>query len=298
VLELSRIVRFSIPLAALRPDGPERPVRPPPDDPLGGRHNTFAGWPSVPGVGLFCEWQVICRGEADERTGYLLGIGEIDAAVREDVIDPLAAALRRDPDAAPATLLVRFAGVLDRRLGGRLHALRWRLTPFHAVTLETDRMDRFEIRQHFDFAAAHHLRSPELDEAENRRVFGKCTNAHGHNYRVEVSVLVPLPDGGEPPVLTLPALERLVDEHLVDRLDHTDLNGQDDVFGRRLPSVENIARAAHGLLAAAVADAGGELRQGTGGGAEKTSCTYPAPASPAGTGAAAGAAAASICATA
>ncbi len=278
MLELSRIVRFSIPLAALRGDGPDPAVLPGPEDPRGGRHNTFAGWPSVPGVGLFCEWQVICRGEADERTGYLLGIGEIDAAVREGAIEPLAAALRRDPDAAPARLLAEAARVLDDRLDGRLHAVRWRLTPFHAVTLETDRMDRFEIRQQFDFAAAHHLRSPELDDAENRRIFGKCTNAHGHNYRVEVAVLVPMPEGAEPPVLTLPALEQLVDEHLVDRLDHTDLNRQDDVFGRRLPSVENIARAAHGLLAGAVAAAGAELRQVTVWETEKTCCTYPAPA--------------------
>lgn len=276
MLELSRIVRFSIPLDALRPSDPPAATLPVEGDPRGGRWNTFAGWPSLPGVGLFCEWEIRCRGEADPRTGYLVGIGEIDVAVREHAIEWLAGALRRDPAAAPAVLLAEIAPVLDEHLAGRLHAISWRLTPFHRVALEMSRMDRFEIRQQFDFAAAHHLWSPELDEAANRRIFGKCTNAHGHNYRLEVAVSVPMPAAGEPAALTLPDLERLVDAHVVERLDHTDLNRQDDVFAGGLPSVENIARACHELLGGPVADAGGFLRQVTVWETEKTSCTYPA----------------------
>jgi 6-pyruvoyltetrahydropterin/6-carboxytetrahydropterin synthase len=278
VLELSRIVRFSIPIAALRPDGDAVRVLPADDDPLGGRFNTFAGWPSLPGVGLFCEWEIRCRGEADPRTGYLVGIGEIDVAVRERVIEPLAERLRREPDVPPARVLADFAPALDEHLDGRLDAIIWRLTPFHRVRLEKSRMDRFEIRQQFDFAAAHHLRSPELDDAENRRVFGKCTNAHGHNYRLEVAVTVPMPGPGAAAVLTLPHLEQLVDEHVIERLDHTDLNRQTDAFAGRLPSVENIARVCHELLTGPVDAAGGDLRQVTVWETEKTSCTFPAPA--------------------
>jgi len=35
------------------------------------------------------------------------------------------------------------------------------------------------------FNAAHQLRDPHLSEAENRRLFGKCANLHGHNYVLE-----------------------------------------------------------------------------------------------------------------
>ena len=56
------------------------------------------------------------------------------------------------------------------------------------------------LSETFEFAAAHRLHCPDLTEAENRRIFGKCNNpnGHGHNYRVEVAVRVPLDnaDGG------------------------------------------------------------------------------------------------------
>src|SRR5260370_16683901 len=38
------------------------------------------------------------------------------------------------------------------------------------------------------FNAAHQLYDPDLSDAENRRLFGKCANLHGHNYVVEVVV--------------------------------------------------------------------------------------------------------------
>ncbi len=38
------------------------------------------------------------------------------------------------------------------------------------------------------FSAAHQLCDPDLSDDENRRLFGKCANLHGHNYIVEVVV--------------------------------------------------------------------------------------------------------------
>ena len=38
------------------------------------------------------------------------------------------------------------------------------------------------------FNAAHQLYDPALSEADNRRLFGKCANLHGHNYVLEVAV--------------------------------------------------------------------------------------------------------------
>ena len=38
------------------------------------------------------------------------------------------------------------------------------------------------------FNAAHQLCDPDLSEDENRRLFGKCANLHGHNYVLEVVV--------------------------------------------------------------------------------------------------------------
>ena len=38
------------------------------------------------------------------------------------------------------------------------------------------------------FNAAHQLYDPGLSDDENRRLFGKCANLHGHNYILEVVV--------------------------------------------------------------------------------------------------------------
>lgn len=39
-----------------------------------------------------------------------------------------------------------------------------------------------------EFCAAHRYANPQWSDAENRRVFGKCVNVHGHNYVLEVTI--------------------------------------------------------------------------------------------------------------
>ena len=43
-------------------------------------------------------------------------------------------------------------------------------------------------REHFN--AAHRLHNPDLDDATNKKIFGKCNNQyfHGHNYDLDVMV--------------------------------------------------------------------------------------------------------------
>ncbi len=46
------------------------------------------------------------------------------------------------------------------------------------------------ITRKIEFAASHLYHNLELSPEENRRVFGKCNNphGHGHNYALEVTV--------------------------------------------------------------------------------------------------------------
>ncbi|MEL6796463.1 MAG: 6-carboxytetrahydropterin synthase, partial [Planctomycetota bacterium] len=134
------------------------------------------------------------------------------------------------------------------------------------------------LRQQFDFAAAHRLHAPELSDEENQRVFGKCNNpsGHGHNYRIEASVAVPVnqPPGG----FGLADLEELCDTLVIERFDHTHLNVDTEEFGPRgvMPSVENIAKVIYDILAPAVGDRGATLRSMTVWETDRTCCTYPA----------------------
>lgn len=99
------------------------------------------------------------------------------------------------------------------------------------------------LTQSFEFAAAHRLYCPELDDQENQRLFGKCSNpnGHGHNYVLEVTV------GGEPDeatgtIVDPPHFERTVNQRVIERFDHKHLNLDCAEFQSLNPSVENIAR--------------------------------------------------------
>jgi 6-pyruvoyltetrahydropterin/6-carboxytetrahydropterin synthase len=97
-------------------------------------------------------------------------------------------------------------------------------------------------------SASHRLHSDALSAEENRVVYGKCNNphGHGHNYVVEVLVGGPVdPETGM--VVNLADLDEVVRTRVTDRFDHTNLN-LDPLFANRVPTTENLCRAVFGLL--------------------------------------------------
>jgi len=95
-------------------------------------------------------------------------------------------------------------------------------------------------RVHFN--AAHRLHNPSLTDEENRRIFGPCNNPnyHGHNYELEVFVEGPVdPTTGY--VADLGEVRRIVEEVVLSRLDHRNLNLDVPEFATVNPTTENIA---------------------------------------------------------
>ena len=264
MIELSRNVRFSIPLAADAKSGRESP-------------NTFAGWPSMAGIGVWYAMTITCRGCADAATGYLLNIKEIDQAFREFGLPVVADAVRNSPDQQPAKVLARVVDAMQMPLCDILHRVTWHLTPYYSVSMSTATTDQFLLTQTFEFAAAHRLNCGHLSEEENREMFGKCNNpsGHGHNYRVEVSVEVPLAQSASEG-FGLVDLEKIVDAKVVDRFDHQNLDLDVPEFADCNSSVENIAKVCYDLLKDDLANRSVELRQIRVWETEKTSCVYPA----------------------
>lgn len=75
------------------------------------------------------------------------------------------------------------------------------------------------------FNAGHRLFRPELSDEQNRRIFGKCSNpsGHGHNYVLEVSVEGHIdPETGY--LFDLKTLSELINERIIDDVDHANLN--------------------------------------------------------------------------
>ena len=92
------------------------------------------------------------------------------------------------------------------------------------------------------FNAAHQLRDPALSDEENRRLFGKCVNLHGHNYVLEVVVAGKIDDASGY-VWDLKDLSDVVCRLIIDDVDHRNLNTDVPWLAGRIPTAENLALA-------------------------------------------------------
>jgi 6-pyruvoyltetrahydropterin/6-carboxytetrahydropterin synthase len=92
------------------------------------------------------------------------------------------------------------------------------------------------------FNAAHKLWVADWSDAENRAVFGKCSNKnwHGHNYSLFVTVKgKPNPITGF--IMDAKKLSKLIREVVTDKLDHSNLNLDVDFIPQHLqPTTENL----------------------------------------------------------
>jgi 6-pyruvoyltetrahydropterin/6-carboxytetrahydropterin synthase len=92
------------------------------------------------------------------------------------------------------------------------------------------------------FNAAHQLCDPDLSDDENRRLFGKCANLHGHNYILEVVVAGEI-DQATGYILDLKSLSDLIARRIIRDVDHCNLNTDVPWLKGRIPTAENLAQA-------------------------------------------------------
>jgi len=91
------------------------------------------------------------------------------------------------------------------------------------------------------FNAAHKLFNPAWSREKNEEVFGKCANEnwHGHNFELYVTLKGdPDPDTGF--VFDVKKLSIIVKDHVIDKLDHKNLNVDVDFMKGKLCSIENL----------------------------------------------------------
>ena len=98
------------------------------------------------------------------------------------------------------------------------------------------------ITRRLEFCASHRLYNPEFSDEKNETIFGLCNNpnGHGHNYVLEVTVKGEVdPQTGM--VLDLKALKKLINEEIINKVDHKNLNVDVDFLKEVIPTAENIA---------------------------------------------------------
>lgn len=110
-------------------------------------------------------------------------------------------------------------------------------------------MNKVAVYRKEHFNAAHKLYNINWDQSTNKKIFGKCANEnyHGHNYELILEVTgVPNIETGF--VIDMKDLSDLVNEHVIKKFDHKNLNLDTIEFKNLNPTAENIAIVIYNLL--------------------------------------------------
>ncbi len=98
------------------------------------------------------------------------------------------------------------------------------------------------ITRRVEFSASHVCANSAFTDAENRAVYGPAANprGHGHNYVLEVT-LSGDPDPATGMVFDLKRLKDVLNETVVEPMDHRFLNYEVPPFDHVVPTTENLA---------------------------------------------------------
>lgn len=102
---------------------------------------------------------------------------------------------------------------------------------------------KLSLTRRYRFSASHRLHTRLFSEEQNRELYGKCSNphGHGHNYVVEVTVGGPVnPATGM--IANLGELDPFVERAVIEALDHKYLNEEIAEFRDLVPTTENLCR--------------------------------------------------------
>jgi 6-pyruvoyltetrahydropterin/6-carboxytetrahydropterin synthase len=110
------------------------------------------------------------------------------------------------------------------------------------------------------FSAAHRMFRDDWSDEENYSVFGKCSNPnwHGHNYEMFVTVSGEI-DRERGFVMNLNDLKEIIKDHIINKIDHMNLNLEVDFMKGKIATTENLVVAVWNVLAPLIAVKGAKL---------------------------------------
>lgn len=92
------------------------------------------------------------------------------------------------------------------------------------------------------FSSAHRMFREEWSDEENSRVYGKCSNPswHGHNYVLFVTVKG-IVDRSIGFVMNSSRLRDIIQDRVISKLDHKNMNLETDFMAGKVATTENLA---------------------------------------------------------
>jgi 6-pyruvoyltetrahydropterin/6-carboxytetrahydropterin synthase len=242
MFRLTREVRFAINAT------PDEQLSAPPT-------NSYGGYPSLTGLGYYFTLQATLVGELDPASRYLRNIKDVDAAVRQVAVPLVAEAIAANTFGGGGGITAKlFDALKDRWPRATLDCVSLAISPFQSWQVLARELPMVRLSQKFEFSASHRLHNPALPNQVNTQTYGKCNNPHGHGHNYELQVTVAgMPDSSGM-IMSVPDLERTVNDVIIRKFDHKNLNVELPEFHDVIPTVENIAMTIYGLLKPALGE--------------------------------------------
>jgi 6-pyruvoyltetrahydropterin/6-carboxytetrahydropterin synthase len=110
------------------------------------------------------------------------------------------------------------------------------------------------------FSAAHRMFRQDWTDEKNIEVFGKCANPnwHGHNYILWVTIKGEKSDD-HGFVMNINTLKKIINEKVIEKLDHRNINLDVDFMKGKVATTENLAIAIWNELEPAIKKEGADL---------------------------------------
>ena len=226
-------------------------------------HRLFGACSRFPGHGHNYELYVSLEGELDQY-GMVENLSTVKKVIKQEVTSQLNYSYLNNvwsefQETLPT--MENIARIIWQKLAPHLSLVNIKL--YEHPTLWADYQGKdmeasLTVKTHF--SAAHRLASPKLSLEENTEIYGKCarTHGHGHNYHLEVSVVGEI-DSRTGMLVDLGALQKVIDDYVVEPFDHTFLNKDIPYFAQVVPTAENIALYIANLLRSPIQELGAEL---------------------------------------
>ncbi len=205
----------------------------------------FGEGSQFPGHGHNYVLYVSLEQEIDEN-GMVMNLSEVKPVIQQEIIDPLNNSYLNEvweefQQTLPTT--ENAARVIWQRLEPYLPLVNIRLFehPELWADYQGNNMEAsLTVGTHF--SAAHRLARADLSYEQNCEIYGKCArpHGHGHNYHLEVTISGEI-DSRTGMIVNLQKLHDLLDEVVVEHLDHYFLNEDIPYFAEVVPTAENIA---------------------------------------------------------
>ena len=95
------------------------------------------------------------------------------------------------------------------------------------------------LTKQYKFCAAHRYWNPNWSNEKNYQVFGEDVRIHGHNYTLDITISGPVNDESGF-IVNLFELNKIVKLHVLDVMDHSQIQLDIPWFELKQPSTENM----------------------------------------------------------